>query len=276
MDPPGTNPIIKFVATNYQATLMIKSSVATDVCGTTTSNLITENFSRPLFSFTYCEAPPGPFEYNWYPSVFLSDSTIQQPLAYVPKSIKYWVQSVGRSACILRDSADVYIPTHNYAVFPNDTAICFGETSPMRVTGGTFTYKWMKLDEKGKYVLLNKEATCWDCATPILRPEKTTVYKIAVYDSVWCIDTLTAKITVMPLPDIRILNRDTFVKYGQSIQLLASGARMYNWSPVGSLNNANISYPVATPTEPTMYIAAGIGKWLPRLRYAESGCRLQG
>jgi gliding motility-associated-like protein len=127
------------------------------------------------------------------------------------------------------------------------------------VTGGTFTYKWFKLDEKGKYVMVGKEANCWDCAEPTLKPEKTTVYKIAVYDSVWCIDTLTAKITVMPLPDIKILNRDTFVKYGQSIQLLASGARMYNWTPVGSLNNANISYPVATPTEPTLYIAGGIG-----------------
>ena len=34
--------------------------------------------------------------------------------------------------------------------------------------------------------------------------------------------------------------------------------------PVGSLNNANISYPVATPTEPTTYVAGGIGS---------NGCR---
>ena len=104
-----------------------------------------------------------------------------------------------------------------------------------------------------------KESSCWDCGNPVLSPEKTTTYKVAVYDSVWCIDTLTQVVTVMPLPDIRILNKDTVVKYGQSIQLLASGGRMYNWTPVASLNNANVSYPVAIPTEPTEFIAAGIG-----------------
>ncbi|MCD6064687.1 MAG: hypothetical protein K0R82_2598 [Flavipsychrobacter sp.] len=258
----GSSPVVKFVATNYPATLLLKSAgTATNVCAATTSTSIGTFFSRPLFTFTYNEAVPQPFPFVWSPSTFLSDSTIRQPLAYVPASTKYIVTSHGRSGCSMIDTADIYIPQHNYTVMPADTAICFNESSPMRTTGGGFTFKWYKINDKGEYEILSntKESTCWDCANPVLRPMKTTIYKIAVYDSVWCIDTLTAKITVKPLPDIKILTRDTFVKYGQSLQLMASGARIYNWSPVGSLNNANTSYPIATPTERTEYIAGGIG-----------------
>jgi gliding motility-associated-like protein len=242
---------------------MLKSvPPATTVCGTNNSPDITINFARPNFRIDFAETVSDKgFELVWTPSTFLSDSTIQQPLAYVPQSIKYMMRTVGRSGCIVKDSADVYVPVHNYAVIPADTAICFNEGAPMHATGGGFTYKWYKINDKGEYEILSntKESTCWDCADPVLKPLKTTTYKIAVYDSVWCIDTLTAKVTVKPLPDIKVLTRDTFVKYGQSLQLMASGARIYNWSPVGSLNNANTSYPIATPTEPTTYIAGGIG-----------------
>ncbi|WP_276134573.1 gliding motility-associated C-terminal domain-containing protein [Polluticoccus soli] len=257
------NSIIRYVPTSYVSSLKLKSAnpATTNVCGTIKSTLIDEGTTRPLFGITFCNAPVADMEYTWTPATFLSDSTILRPLAYVPKSIKYVLKTMGRNGCTLYDTADIYIPEHNYAVWPADTAICFNETAPMHTTGGGFTYKWYRLNDKGEYEILSntKETTCWDCADPVLRPLKTTVYKIAVYDSVWCIDTLTAKVTVKPLPDIKILTRDTFVKYGQSLQLMASGARIYNWSPVGSLNNANTSFPIATPTEPTTYIAGGIG-----------------
>ncbi|WP_276134944.1 gliding motility-associated C-terminal domain-containing protein [Polluticoccus soli] len=259
------DPVISFVPTDYLSTtwLATKPNILNSVCATNSSSEIKTNYARPEFTFDYSEnvRDDYKFEYIWYPSVFLSDSTIQQPLAYIPQSTKYYMESRGRSGCYVSDSADVYIPVHNYSVVPADTAICFNEGSPMQAKGGGFTYKWYKINDKGEYEILSntKEASCWDCANPVLKPLKTTIYKIAVYDSVWCIDTISAKVTVKPLPDIKIITRDTFVKYGQSLQLMASGARIYNWTPVGSLNNANTSFPVATPTEPTTYIAGGIG-----------------
>ena len=79
-----------------------------------------------------------------------------------------------------------------------------------------------------------------------------------VGDDVFCYDTIDAYVEVRPLPKVNIITPDTIVRYGQSVQLLVNGARMYNWTPVSSLNNPNISYPIATPTEPTMYVVAGI------------------
>ncbi|MCD6064685.1 MAG: cell surface protein [Flavipsychrobacter sp.] len=257
----SVNPVISFVPTDYVSTTILSGS--TDMCSQNSSIDIKRNYARPEFVFDFADNIPDTpkYSYIWTPSVFLSDSTIEQPLAYVPNTTKFYAKSRSRSGCLVKDSADVYVPVHNYTIVPADTAICFNEGAPLHATGGGFTYKWYKINDKGEYEILSntKESSCWDCADPVLRPLKTTIYKAAVYDSVWCIDTLTAKVTVMPLPDIRILTRDTFVKYGQSVQLAASGARIYNWSPVGSLNNANTSYPIATPTERTEYIAGGIG-----------------
>ncbi len=261
--PPGNDPVIRFVPTNYAANLYFKAPTgSTDVCNTVTNTNVGAYFSRPLFAFTYNEAKSVPFEYKWFPGTLLSDSTIQQPLAYLPHSQKYYVETKGRSGCIVRDSADVYIPVHDYSVTPADTAICFGEPAPLHAKNG-FTYKWYEYKD-GVYTLATRNATCWECADPILTPKATTTYKIVVYDSVWCTDTLTARVEVMPLPDVHILNNDTIVKYGQAIQLLVNGARTYNWFQAGSVNNTSISNPIARPTERTDYVVGGIGK---------NGCR---
>jgi gliding motility-associated-like protein len=256
----GINPIIKFVPTDYISNLLL-ADATTNVCPVLTSDKIVRTYTRPQFMFYYTETIK-PFVVTWYPGTLLSDSTIQQPLAYVPETIVYYSKAIGRNGCLLIDSAAVYVPKHNYSVWPADTAICFGEPAPLHTKDG-FTYKWYEYKD-GVYTLATRNATCWDCADPILTPKATTIYKIVVYDSVWCTDTLTARVEVMPLPDVHILNRDTIVKYGQSIQLLVNGARTYNWFQVGTMTNTNISNPIARPTERTDYVVGGIGK---------NGCR---
>src|SRR5690606_18042780 len=195
---------------------------------------------------------------------YLSDTTIQQPLAYVPKSTRFIVQTIGRSSCIMRDTLDVYVPEHDMKIVPEDTALCLGDRAPFTIFGGHY-FKWYEY-EGGEYKVPGVPPVMEaDTGHTFLGPQRTTAYRIVVSDSVWCYDTLTAKVEILPLPDVRILNMDdTVVKYGQSFQLLASGARLYNWSPSESLNNPNISYPVARPMEDTRYIVGGL---------AANGCR---
>jgi gliding motility-associated-like protein len=241
----------------------VPDTATKNVCGSLTApfnNIVVKN-QRPAVQFDYCDAPSVPFTIKWEPGFLLSDSTIFQPLAYVPKSISYSMQTIGRSGCILKDSVDIYMPVHNFKVGPIDSSICLGETAPLFILNGTH-FIWHEYED-GKY-LPATSLSCTDCEYTIASPKKTTVYKVEVADSVWCFDTLTINLTVKPLPQVHILNNDTIIKYGKSLQLLVNGARMYNWTPVSSLNNPNISYPIATPTEPTMYVAAGIGS---------NGCR---
>ncbi len=260
----GTNlpssPIIKFAPTTYNSAIFVQSTpfvASQDMCGTLTSSAIIERLGRPVVAFNYTDAPELPFKINWTPGDNLSDSTIQQPLSYVNKSIKYIVQTYGNSGCYIRDSVDIFVPKHDFRVTPLDTAICFGEVAAPKAYGG-FVYKWYEYTSDGKYVLANNTASCFDCPAPILKPLATTTYKIEIGDSVFCFDTLTMRVKVLPLPKTDLLNHDTTIKYGQSIQLLANGAKLYNWTQASTLDNPNISYPIATPTGPTTYVVTGL------------------
>lgn len=252
-------PVIKYASTSYAASLTYKpaDSNTGSVCGIDKNPEIIAGKLRPVFKFEYCEADPLPFDIKWQNTEYLSDSTIPAPLAYVEKSGRYFVQVVGRSTCIQRDTLDIYVPKHDIKITPEDTAICFGDKSPFAISGGTF-FKWYEY-ANGQYIAPNSIDAPSKGYTYV-SPTKTTDYRIVVSDSVFCYDTISAKVTIMPLPNVRILNQDdTVVKYGQSFQLLATGARYYNWNAVGSLNNTNISYPIARPTEDTRYIVGGIG-----------------
>lgn len=251
-------PVIKYSSTSYVASLGMRgaSSTTLSVCGVDKSNEIVSAYNRPVFRFTYCETHPLPFEVLWNAGNYLSDSTIYQPLAYVPESGSYVAQVIGRSGCKMRDTLDIYVPKHDFKITPEDTSVCFGEASPISVYGGHY-YKWYEY-VNGDYVE-SDVFSCKDCAQPVVKTSKSSTYRVVVSDSVYCYDTLEAHIEIMPLPDVRILNEDATLKYGRSMELLATGARTYDWRPVSSLSNPFSSHPMATPTENTRYILAGIG-----------------
>ncbi|MBS1772270.1 MAG: gliding motility-associated C-terminal domain-containing protein [Bacteroidetes bacterium] len=256
----GHAGFMKYMPTTYPATLSLVPTVAAStlyLCDSTKSASMLEMTTRPVFTMTFCDAPGLPFVYKWYPGVMLSDSTVKQPLAYVPKTTNYSVVTLGKNGCMIADTLQVIVPEHHFKVFPADTSICFGQTAPLEIKNGVY-YQWFEYED-GLYKDSHNSLSCDYCANPVAKPKKSTHYKIMVGDQYFCYDTIDAYIEVRPLPLVNILNKDTVVKYGQSLQLLVNGARVYNWTPVATLNNPNISYPVATPTEPTMYVVSGIG-----------------
>ncbi|MCB0696256.1 MAG: gliding motility-associated C-terminal domain-containing protein, partial [Chitinophagaceae bacterium] len=259
-------PIIPYVPTTYISGLKLVGAdpTVTSVCGIDKDPNILDVPARPVLHFIYCEADPLPFDVKWTNSQYLSDTTIVQPLAYVPKTSTFVVQTIGRSNCLMRDTLEVYVPEHDMRVEPIDTAFCLGDKAPFTIYGGKF-FKWYEYDAANDSFLTPVSVIDPTKGFTYIGPQRSTDYRIVVSDSVWCYDTLSAKIKILPLPDVRILNKDdTTIKYGQSFQILATGARLYNWSPVSSLNNPNISYPIARPTEDTKYIVGGI---------ATNGCR---
>ncbi|MCB9046719.1 MAG: gliding motility-associated C-terminal domain-containing protein [Chitinophagales bacterium] len=262
----STPPRLNYVPTTYVSGMVLKGADATvtSVCGIDKDPNIEAIQARPLFTFSYCEADPIDFVITWNSGEYLSDTTIAQPLAYVPKTSTFVVQTIGRSNCLMRDTLEVYVPEHDMRVEPIDTAFCLGDKAPFTIYGGKF-FKWYEYDAANDSFLTPVSVIDPTKGFTYIGPQRSTDYRIVVSDSVWCYDTLSAKIKILPLPDVRILNKDdTTIKYGQSFQILATGARLYNWSPVSSLNNPNISYPIARPTEDTKYIVGGI---------ATNGCR---
>lgn len=208
--------------------------------------------SIPAVTFKYCPAPEGGFGYTWAPGLYLSDSSVQSPAVYVPHTASYTVYTQGRNHCLVRDSVHIFVPVHHYSIHPKDTSVCAGTSVSLHVKGG-FYYQWYQNGFKSAASL-----SCRTCANPIATPLDTTTYQVVVTDSVYCGDTLSAKINVKPIPNVHIVTRDTTINYGASIQLAAVGANVFSWSPVATLSNPNIVNPLASPTEPTTYIVTGV------------------
>ena len=71
------------------------------------------------------------------------------------------------------------------------------------------------------------------------------------------IKTDSVKVTVVQ-PPIISANNDTTICPGSSIQLNATGATTYIWTPLAGLSNSGIANPIASPKITTQYIVSGI------------------
>jgi gliding motility-associated-like protein len=201
--------------------------------------------------------------YTWYPGTYLSDSSIKDPIAYVPKTSKWYVTTQGRNNCVVSDSVMIYVPENNFGLAPRDTIVCYGESLRLPTTGGGKTFQWFQNGFEPAQNL-----SCTDCATPIVTALETTTYTVIVKDSVNCADTFFSTIRVRPLPDVRILQGDTTIKFGQSVVLRVTGAESYYWTPAASLSAAIGTTVIAAPRETTKYVVSGIADSGPSV-----GCR---
>ncbi|MFH1319917.1 MAG: gliding motility-associated C-terminal domain-containing protein [Bacteroidota bacterium] len=77
-------------------------------------------------------------------------------------------------------------------------------------------------------------------------------YQVAAINDCGADTSAIKTITVDPLPDADAGN-DTAIISGSSVQLSGSGGIVYSWSPSAGLSDPNISNPLASPTETTIY-----------------------
>ncbi len=247
-------------------TSIMKADNGINVCGGNVNDVNLYN-ERPSVQFNFCPTPVLPFLYHWDSGNNLQDSNVQNPLAYIPRSVNYAVYTVGRNGCIVRDSLHITIPTHTLSAGPTDTIACVNQFVTLHASGGD-GYKWYEV-HNGVFSDASGSLTCTDCAEPIATPPVTTTYAVVFTNNVHqtnpinpnyetgCPDTLTLTVFVNPLPNVRVESRDTMIKYGQTVQLYASGAQWYSWSPAGSLSDPNSPSPVASPRESIKYVVYG-------------------
>jgi gliding motility-associated-like protein len=244
-----------------------KSSSEQNVCSDNAKTV--SNFTeRPVVRFTYCPTPILPFEYRWDSGNNLSDSNAQNPRAYVPRSINYAVYTTGRNGCRVKDSLHIIMPEHHLTLSPLDTAACLNQPVPMMATGGE-GYQWYEYDGLN-FSDASGSLYCTDCPNPIAKPKSTTTYAVVFSNDVHrsseknpnyetgCPDTMTATVRINPLPEVRVQNRDTTIKYGKQLQLFAQGAQWYSWTPPGYVSDPNAPAPLARPSETTTFIASGM------------------
>ena len=260
-NPAGTDPVAMTAGPTIQ-----KYDDNINICGG--NGTVQQYTQRPVVRFMYCPSPELPFNFTWEPGTFLNDSTVQNPTGYIPRSIDYAVTTTGRNGCRIRDSLHIIVPDHNVSVGPIDTIACRNQIVPLRASGGLDGYRWFEVNE-GNFSDASGTLSCIDCANPIALPPVTTTYAVVFSNDVnrgnpnnpgsaeGCPDTLFTTVYINPLPPVRSTNRDTTIAYGKSVQLFATGASNFTWTPVGSLTDPNSPAPIASPKETTNYIVSG-------------------
>ncbi len=261
LDTGGTDPVAMEEGTAIQ-----KSDDFINVCGGNTPT-VAQYFQRPVVKFNYCKSDSLPFQYTWYPGNNLKDSTIQNPIAYIPRSVTYTIESYGRNGCKLRDYLNIKVPEHTLFLGPVDTFICQGQPAFMYAAGGQ-SYHWYEYNE-GAFSSASGSLNCTDCATPIARPMKTTTYAVVFDNNIGegnaanptytsgCPDTLFTTVNVWMLPNVEVLNRDTTITIGHSVELYVQGAQNFTWTPSTWLSDPNAPRTFATPRATTTYTATG-------------------
>ncbi|RYE15770.1 MAG: PKD domain-containing protein, partial [Sphingobacteriales bacterium] len=123
--------------------------------------------------------------------------------------------------------------------------LCRGNTVQLNAIGAA-TWQWLPL----------QGLSCYTCASPMAAPTVTTPYVVEGKNSFGCADYDTVVITAIQ-PLRMVVSPNDSICIGQSANLLASGASLYNWSPAIGLNSTTISNPTATPSVTTTYRVVG-------------------
>lgn len=141
------------------------------------------------------------------------------------------------------DSAKVnVVAAPNVSV--NPATICEGASASLTATGAS-SYTWSPAT--------GLSATTGPTVTA--KPTSTTTYTVIGSVAGGCADTTTVVVTVNPRPDVQATGGT--ICQNDSIQLAASNAVTYVWSPAATLINPNTATPTAHPSVTTTYTVIG-------------------
>ncbi len=245
----GTNATASGLsAGNYACTI-------TNQCGnaTTQTFIITETVSYQLNATViqptcnnnngciyFDPSPAGTYFYDWpFPTIMIVDSICD----LAPGSYDITINSA--NGCPI-DTTIVLFESAIFNVVETITpATCdaLDGSISLSTLGGAapFTYNW----------------SLGGNTTNILTNLATGNYSVAVTDLNGCTVTENYLVTQINTLDFDVFPAFSTIIQGESVQLNATGAASYTWSPASSLNCNDCPNPIAAPSENTIYTIVG-------------------
>ena len=127
----------------------------------------------------------------------------------------------------------------------SQNTVCKGNTHVLATTGAD-TYNWSPA----------MGLSCTTCSAPSYVPNTDITYFVNGKNTFGCQAFDSIKIRVLQPFSMKVGNPDSLC-VGNNVQLNATGAVSYTWSPTQGLNNPNIASPVAHPLTTTNYMVIG-------------------
>jgi len=234
-------------------------------CIDTLTNWITI-YDSPVADFTFsnsCNGVPvqftnsstsanGTISQNLWDFGDNTNSTQQNPVKDYMSFGTYEVELIVVSALGCSDTLTQTVqsfeqPIANFAV----NAVCFGEETVFEnltlLSAGSFTSEWSFGD--GQTSIIVSPSHTYSAAG------NYNVELVIVSDQ-GCSDTILKPIVVYYLPLV-FAGNDTITDKGVGVQLQASGAIEYTWTPNNGLSNPQVEDPFANPDSTTTYIVYG-------------------
>jgi gliding motility-associated-like protein len=189
----------------------------------------------------------GAVNYFWSPAVGINPTT--GPIVDAFPTITTTYQVIGTDANGCADTAFVTVTVNQLPVVTastSDSIICAGDSTVL-FANGALTYEWVPSSSLSS-----------PTGTPVVaQPTVTTNYLVIGTDANGCKDRDTVSIIVIPQPIISITPTNDSLCFGSSVDLTASGADNYTWSPAGTLSGTTGTTVTATPTTTITYFVSG-------------------
>ena len=161
-------------------------------------------------------------------------------VAFTPSiTASYSAVGISSAGCTSTNTAVVTVTVNQLPIVTASVGaavICSGYTTSL-TGGGATTYSWSGNVQNGV----------------VFTPTSTSDYTLTGTDSNNCQNTVTANITVNPLPSLTVTSSNPILCESETVTLTASGASSYSWSNLQS--QASI---VISPTVTTSYTVIGI------------------
>jgi gliding motility-associated-like protein len=186
----------------------------------------------------------GGTNFNWDFGDGVGTSTDLEPTYTFTDTGTFTVMMVltDSNSCVINDTADLVITVIDpldALIDPIDT-LCPGASVQLQAHGG-YAYSWFPAAGLSSTTIAN----------PVATPAAPTTYYAIVTDSCG-IDTVSIDIFFgTPFGEA---GPDTVVCLGDQVPITALGGGTYSWSQAGTLNNATLQNPLASPNVTTQYI----------------------
>jgi gliding motility-associated-like protein len=196
----------------------------------------------------------GADSYSWSPATGLSATTGAIVVASPTITTTYVVTGSTIYGC--RDTAQVRAiidsMLNDISVTGKDS-ICRGECTVISASGRAGTYfEWRP----------STGLSCTICDTTTACPLNTITYNLLAIDSLGCRDSLFFKVTVMPLPVMRVLPNPAIVCNGSTTQLnvkdTLSNTTRFAWFPNAYISCDTCANPIVSNTFNLVYRVTGI------------------
>lgn len=185
--------------------------------------------------------------YTWSPGNTLDDSTLSNPVSTPTATTRYIVTGTSIEGCSDTNSVLVTVnPLPTITVTP-DIIICDGDSTVLNASGAAI-YSWAPALD-----ILNENS-----ASPTVFPNSDRRYSVTAIDTNGCTDTtstlvsVVTNITVATIPSIS----DTLC-FRDTLNIQATGAVDYIWTPSTSLSDPASNNTEAFPSTTTTYKIVG-------------------